>query len=581
MTELELPLDDVRYVVVDVETTGGTNSSHRMIELGYCVIEDGEIVRRYSSLINPHSEIPDFIAVMTGITQDMVVDAPEEDDVLPNLLRELREEGTVFVGHNVGFDWGFVAKAFTRHGEDVPDIPRLCTCRLSRRISSGLQKHDLGSVATYYGVAIEARHRALGDAEATAHALITMIGRARDEHEAQTLEDLLALQTAKRTTPLQPSKVQKAVAERLAEVPDEPGVYYFLNGRRQIVYIGKAKSLAKRVRHYFGSTPLHNKKLSRMLKYVRDIRWETTETELGAILLESREIKDKQPSYNVMSREYLAPTFLKLTDDDFPRLDLVSSVDDDGGEYYGPFKSERMALRVADIIRQTHKLRTCAGTLRPHADVRPCFEFHVKRCEAPCAELQDRSSYQQNVERARAYLSNPESGVVTHLAQQMEAAAGRMDFERAALLRDGIRDLGKVTQHSTDRPLAVRDTNLVIIVPTRDRYQTVETFILRSGRLRYHGVLGLAATTTVLRSTMTSIFTTSNQRGSFTEQELDELRLITSWLYGQRERSITVHVHVDRIHEAFDTIVAALRDLRQEAPQTSMFNEYSQLPEQG
>ncbi|MGA0833164.1 MAG: PolC-type DNA polymerase III, partial [Candidatus Kapaibacteriota bacterium] len=133
MTNLDVSLGDVRFVVVDVESTGGTSGEHRLIEIAMIVLQDGMIVDRHASLVNPHESIPDFIQRMTGITEAMVEGAPEEAEAIAPVLAALDHPHAVFVAHNVGFDWGFVQRAIERQGRMVPPIARLCTVKLSRR----------------------------------------------------------------------------------------------------------------------------------------------------------------------------------------------------------------------------------------------------------------------------------------------------------------------------------------------------------------------------------------------------------------------------------------------------------------
>lgn len=578
MDHADAPLDDFRFVVVDVETTGGTSGDHRMTELAFCVVEDGEIVRRYSSLVNPRQPIPAFIVTMTGITNEMVADAPDEEDVIGHLAEELRKDGTIFVAHNVGFDWSFVRAAIERSGEPVPDVHRLCTCKLSRRISAGLKRHDLGSVAAFYNVQIAARHRALGDAEATAVAFISMLDRARIDHEAQSLADLVALQYAARTTPRRETKARALLAPYLKELPDEPGVYYFLNAKKKVLYVGKAKSLVKRVNSYFADTPLHSRKVTRMIRYIRHIRWETTGTELGAMLLESREIKTLRPSYNQAGREYHPPTFLRITSDDFPRFELVDGVSNDGAEHFGPFRSERMAQRLLDMITREHQLRTCLGVLTPGPEVRPCFDFHVKKCLGPCAGHQSRDDYMRRVREARQFIANVEHGAVGRLQRQMESAAERMEFERAAMLRDGIKELERVTLHQHDRPLAVSDTNVILVMPTSDRYSTVEIFMLRAGRLRVQRIVGTGARLDIVFAAAEETYYADREDGAFDERELDELRIITSWLYQRRDKADVIVVNGLAPAALFDRIGRAVRafhrDVQDDGP-----SDYSQIPQ--
>jgi len=579
---LQTPIENVRFVVVDVETTGGKAGEHRITEIGMCVIEDEQIVRRYESLINPHQAIPDFIQMMTGITPDMVANAPDEDAVLPAIISELVSDvmPVVFVGHNVGFDWSFVSNAIVRTGHEVPDMLRLCTCRLSRRLSTGLAKHNLGAVAEFYGCAITARHRAMGDTEATTKVLLRLIERARGEHDMQTLGDLIELQHAPRAkAPSKTaSKVKTLLALRLAELPDEPGVYYFLNTKKVVLYVGKAKSLRNRVTTYFNDGPLHGKSVQKMVRYIRHIEWETTGTELGAMLLESREIKTKHPLHNRASLEYHAPAFLKITNEEFSRIILVFNIDDDGAEYFGPFRSRRMAERILEMVVREHALRTCNGALVPHADARPCFDYHIKKCFGPCALHQTVDDYRDSVERARKFLMNVETGAIAQLATQMEDAASELEYERAAMLRDGIREIERVTLHGAEKPLAVTDTNIIVIVPTSDRYATVEVYALRAGRLAYQRVMGTQADRAPIFAELVHLFHQPPPKGAFTDRELDELRIMTSWLYQRRERASTIVVHaVDSIPEEFNEAMRVYHG--RSKSRTETVSEYSQIPE--
>jgi DNA polymerase-3 subunit epsilon len=586
MDILATPIENVRFVVVDVETTGGTTGDHRMTEIAMCVVEDDAIVRRYESLMNPRQPIPEFIQLMTGITPEMVANAPEEDYALAPVISEIHadDQVVVFVGHNVGFDWSFVKSAIERMGEVAPDIPRLCTCRLSRRLSTGLAKHNLGSVAEHYGCVISARHRAMGDTEATAEVLLHLIERARNEHDAVTLEDLFALQHVQKSTSKALSttaaKRKEQLAPYLRELPDESGVYYFLNAKKHVLYVGKAKSLRTRVNQYFNDAPLHGRSVQKMIRYVRHIQWETTGTELAAMLLESREIKDRLPLHNVASRKYRAPAFLKITNEDFPRLELASTIEDDGAEYFGPFRSHRMAERIMDMVVRENKLRTCNGALFPHADIRPCFDYHIKRCNGPCALHQTIDDYRDSIEDARKFLSNVEEGAIGRLRTQMELAAAELDFERAAMLRDGVREVERATIHATDRPLAVSDTNVLIFIPVGERNATVEVYAMRSGRLVFQREVGLRAPRAIVIEAIESHFTKQVEPKRFTSRELDELQIITSWLYRKRERAHTAivqdaHVIPDLIHEAFNSFDKDRVQRSIDAPPS----EYSQLPE--
>lgn len=539
MTNLGLTLPEIRFVVVDVETTGGTGGDHKLIEVAYLVVEGGCINASYSSLINPHTSIPEFISVMTGITNDMVADAPDEDEAVAPLLTELCKDRSVFVAHNVGFDWSLICASIIRNGGLVPDVARLCTCKMSRRLNPEIKRHDLASVAEFCGVKLNHRHRALGDTEATANSLLKMIERAETEYHASTLGDLLALQYAPRIVPRRESKARAELAPYLSEIPEEPGVYYFLSAKRRVLYVGKAKNLAQRVKTYFHDAPLHGRSVSRMIRYIKHIAWKTTGTELGAMLLESSEIKRILPTYNVASREYRAPNFLRFTNEAFPRLELVNHVDADGSEYFGPFRSEFMANRIRDSIMRAYKLRSCEGELHPSAGNKPCFDYHIKRCYGPCALLQSQSDYLSAAMEARQHLTNLESGAVAALKQKMEEAAANLEFEHAAMMRDGLREIERMMMLGGEQRLAINDINIVISVPTQFGNSTVEVFALHSGRLRLQRIVALHESLENISRELADIYAMPTRPEKFSDRELDELRIITSWIHQRRELART------------------------------------------
>jgi len=581
--EISLPLDAVRFIVVDVETTGGTEGAHRIIELAYCVVENGEVVRQFSSLVNPQQNIPDFIATMTGITNAMVADAPLVEDVITSLRNELLDESAVFVAHNVGFDWKVVHSVLAAMDGDVWDPQQLCTCKLSRRMNAGLKSHNLASVCEFYSVDNAARHRALGDAEATAHVLIQMVQRAREEHEAQSLLDLQTLQYVPRSPNVKELKARALMEPMLREVPDTPGVYYFLNQHGKIIYVGKARNLQRRVKSYFTNSATMGRKVGRIVRSVRDIRWETTETELGALLLESHEIKRHLPRFNSAGRNYKSLPFIRITVEDFPRIDVVHSIEGDGADHYGPFRTEHIALRLVDMMRRAHQIRTCEGPLRPHADAVPCFQYHIKRCAAPCALLQSKDQYNNAMVQARNYLSHAEQGALSTLTAQMAEFAERLDFERAALLRDAIREIERATLHRQDKPLAVSEMNVALLVSAGENHRTIEMFVLRHGRLRLQHVVGAATRPERLRGLLEPVVMLQNPSAPFTQQEIDELRIITGWLHQNHKEAVVVDVVEGELSKLVADVSQAMFKLRDasasgEARDTEHPSEYSQIP---
>lgn len=186
---LGAPLDEVPFAVVDVETTGGAAwRGHRIIDISIVEVLGGEIVDEYESLVNPGRALPPMITGLTGITTEMVTGAPYFDHIADEVDRRLR--GRVFVAHNAMFDWGFVSTELLRTNGDAPDVPRICTVRMCRRLVSELRRRNLDEVTRHFGVEIHARHRAHGDALATARVLLRLL----DEASGRGIEDLATLQ---------------------------------------------------------------------------------------------------------------------------------------------------------------------------------------------------------------------------------------------------------------------------------------------------------------------------------------------------------------------------------------------------
>jgi len=313
-----------------------------------------------------------------------------------------------------------------------------------------------------------------------------------------------------------------------------------------------------------------------MLRYIKHIRWEVTGTELGALLLESREIKTRQPTYNVTSKEYIAPCFLRITDEDYPRLEVVDFVDTDGAEYFGPFRSRVVAERLCNMMQEAYHLRSCEGGLQPDVDARPCFEYHVKKCLAPCAELQTKQAYQASVQSARDHLADPRLGAASLLHDRMAELAEQERFEAAAMYRDGLREIERMMMHRGTTPISVQDTDLVVMIPTNDRYATAELYAIRAGRLVMQRVVGLKGSRTMLVQELQAVYSVAPPYGRFSEIELEELRIITSWLHQHRQGAVVVHVDTDQLDVQIAEAVAALRRQASDEPPS----EYSQIPDQ-
>jgi len=274
------------YAVIDIETTGGSARLERITEIAVYIHDGERIVEEYSTLINPERNIPYFITSLTGITNEMVEEAPRFYEVARKIV-ELTEDH-VFVAHNARFDYSFIRQEFSNLGFNFKR-PMLDTVSLSRKLLPGHRSYSLGNLCKDLGIEINGRHRAAGDALATVKLLELLIKKDGSIGKGSLLKNRHA------------AKLHPALEmERLKDIPEEPGIYYFHDENGDIIYVGKSRNLSQRI-----STHLSNNTSARemeMCSITADITWERSGSELIALLMESAEIKSKKPRFNRAQR---------------------------------------------------------------------------------------------------------------------------------------------------------------------------------------------------------------------------------------------------------------------------------------
>ena len=237
--------------------------------------------------------------------------------------------------------------------------------------------------------------------------------------------------------------VNEHIQRRLSELPDRPGVYIMKNAQGKIIYIGKAKVLKNRVRSYFdGSEHNGHRAATLMLPYIRDIEWIITESEQEALILEANLIRKHTPKYNVLLKDDKHFPYLAFSvKEPFPRLSLSRSVKKDGRQYFGPYMSSRYIDKLIDISARLFKIRECSMELPAKHPVRPCLNYHIGRCSAPCAGLITQEEYARDVENTRQMLEGKRDDLIEKWTREMEEASANLDFETAMKRRDAIQAL--------------------------------------------------------------------------------------------------------------------------------------------
>jgi DNA polymerase-3 subunit epsilon len=379
------------YVMLDLETTGGNAVHDRITEIAAVRMENGVETARWSTLVNPGVRIPPFIQSLTGISDAMVADAPPFEDVASTLLELL--EGAVFVAHNVRFDHGFVQNELARL-ERTLKVKTLCTVRLSRKLYPQHKGHGLDAILQRHGLHTMARHRAMGDVEVVLQWL-----KIATEELGQAALQRTALELLQGSACV-PPQLETAIAD----IPDTPGVYLFFGEGLLPLYIGKSVTMRTRVMSHFQSAAKVAREM-RILTEIRRVEWIETAGELGALLLESRLVKEKQPVYNRQLRREKALCSWQLHEDAQanPLVKLVQ-LDElepaQWGQLYGTYRSKRQATDGLRLLCEAHGL--CPQLLGLESGKGACFACQIGRCKGACAGKESRVLHRARLQMALA-----------------------------------------------------------------------------------------------------------------------------------------------------------------------------------
>lgn len=579
-----LPLDTAPFVVVDTETTGAKPDEDRLIEIGAVRVVGGAVVDTFQQLIDPGRHVPKRITWLTGISTAMVYGQPPAAEVLPRFVDFLGD--AVLVAHNLPFDARFLDLALAEAG--LPELrnPSLDTLRLARRLLSSLPSKGLSALTAHFGIAVQGRHRALGDAAATAELLTILVTRLRREFGAETVADVLGFQRKRyHETRRDPGHLRKIRETVLPGLPDRPGVYFMRDGRGSIIYVGKAKSLRSRVRSYFTGIENHPPKTRKLVRDVRDVTWRETGTELGALLEESRLIKSHLPVYNRAQRRYRDYPFLRLdTGHRYPTLSWTPRIAHDGAEYYGPLGRRGQAEELVELIGRLFQLRECDDPIFQLG--RPCLYHQMGRCGAPCAGLVSSAEYDAEVDRVRAFLAGQDTEALQTVDDAMREAAAGLEFETAGWYRDQLRRLERTLGRQRQIASAVHEHDAVLVEPLVPGYDGhaggAQLFLIRFGRLAGRldvpapgpdGALAPEAAARLADALAATFDPAAPPPESHLRADVDEMRILASWMRlhaetaadgaaadaGVRQVRWTPDTPLDRFAAAVTSAVAAAR----------------------
>ncbi|WP_380168615.1 DEDD exonuclease domain-containing protein [Jannaschia sp. R86511] len=448
--DLGRPLHETTFCVVDLETTGGSPTADAITEIGAVKVRGGEVVGELQSFVDPGRPVPPQIALLTGITDRMLVGAPSVGAALSAFLDFA--EGTVLVAHNATFDISFLRAACRSRQRPWPRFEVVDTVLLARRLvtSDEVPNRKLATLARYFRAGTTPEHRALADARATVDVLHALLGRARG---VGTVEDLLEFC---RTDDGRRSR--RHLADGL---PSSPGVYRFVDGGGRVLYVGSSLDVRTRVRSYFTAAE-KRRRMTEMVRIAQRVETVACATALEAQVREVRLIAEHRPPYNRRSTRPDRAAWVKLTDEPAPRLSVVGrpGPDHPRAAYVGLFSSRSHAREAVEAVHTAFDLRRCTPRLARRGGGTACALAGMGRCAAPCVQGPD-DAYAAVVQAVRDALTGDLSPLVDTVMHRVRLLAQQQRYEEAAVERDRLAALVRGVDRAQQLAALTRTGRLV------------------------------------------------------------------------------------------------------------------------
>ena len=332
-------------------------------------------------------------------------------------------------------------------------------------------------------------------------------------------------------------------------MPPNPGVYLMKDDAGKVLYVGKATSLARRVRDYFGPNAKLHAMTPGLMPHVRDVDYIITDNEVEALILENNLVKRHKPRYNVKLKDDKRYPYLKVTGETFPRISMIRTVERDGAKYFGPYVHAKATRQTLKEITKAFPIRTCDLNIEEgKANHRPCLDFHIGRCLGPCAGLVDKEEYQEVCKGVCFFLKGNGKVILKELAEKMKAAASQLDFERAAQIRDRIEGIQRILEKQKVSSSDGEDQDVIGFYQKADE-ACVQIFMVRGGKLidREHFFL-TGSEESSPAEILTAFVEQYYQDASFVpgvvilQNDLEMPEAIKAWLETKRGASVNFHV---------------------------------------
>ena len=528
MELLDSPLATAEFLVVDTETNGKGGDACELTEIGAVLVGGGELHDRWETLVAVRAPLSRGIQRFTGITQGMVDGAPPPEEVLPEIADLL--DGRVLVAHNARFDVGVLKQAFERAGLDWPRPPVLCTVQLARRFAPLARRRGLAPLAGSLGIEVEEVHRALPDALTCARVFCALFPRLCAN--AVTLGDAVDLLRSRRRARRTEAAARIPPDQRpdLSTLPDDPGVYVFRDERGRPLYVGKSVSLRSRARAHF-CAPAGWTERAEIVDY------RPTNSELGALVLENRLIKEWRPAGNKALKRTERYCYLRCRlDIPYPVLEVASEPASGHAVNIGPLGSRTLASELADQLTSLYRLRHCGRKLKVREY--PSAYGQMGRCVSPCLGDLDPNAYRRQLDSALAHFESPGAGeaLLEEIERRMREAATAQRFERAAALLRRRDRLAWVLERLDGVLRATHAAPRLVLAkhPVKERF---DAFWIVQGRLLDWGPLpGLSEL--VVRTE--AAVSRPPGRAPIPAGEIDEVRIVAGWVAEHEPACLTL-----------------------------------------
>jgi excinuclease UvrABC nuclease subunit len=327
--------------------------------------------------------------------------------------------------------------------------------------------------------------------------------------------------------------------DAIKALPSRPGVYQFFDARGRLLYVGKSVNLRQRVRSYFRADGGHSSRTARLREEAVRLKTVSCGSELEALLVENRLIKQRQPLYNILGRRYRHYPFIKIPAEPYPRVHLTYELVADGGRYFGPFPGEFRAREALEAIRPLFRWRSCQPLAR-----RACFEHAIGRCQAPCVGLSNPSAYEADMGELAEFLGGSPARAMARLEHDMQAAAASLAFERAGVLRDRIALLKPWLARQAATQRTVSELDALVVLPAA-RADATLWLLIRRGRLVHTEQNVRRRAARGVEARLAAALAAPPPSLAVRQEELDEVNLLTHWLHRHREGGATIELVPD------------------------------------